>query len=226
MLECKKHELLYRMNLTVITHTKFERPELLKRCQKSVDEALPLGAVHKIIHADSGEEWVKSRLKSALEHEYVCYVDDDDYLHPDSLKLCMRAIQEYGLAAACTDEVEVDSSGTVLRRSNGEKSYFAAAIHPRVIHRICVLRGDLVDPRVVEFNNRFGVGIDWFICQSVVQPHGCVYVPIDGYFWTQHSGQLTNLAQQRYNSQIREMSQLIRQTWPAQFSGLLPVLSI
>ena len=85
------------------------------------------------------------------------------------------------------------------------------------------MKSSLIDPQVIEFGKRFGVGIDWFIRQSVMQRHGCVHVPIDGHFWTQHAGQHTAHTSQLYSQNLRAMSDLIRTTWPAQFTGKLPI---
>jgi hypothetical protein len=213
--------------LTVITHTKHERPELLERCKASVAAALPPGAEHLVIECKDRPAWVAGRARDSLGHDLVAYVDDDDCIHPDSLKLCVAAIEATGLGAACTDELEVDEKGRVLARAFGEKTYYTATIHPRVIHHVCVMRSEFVDAaKATEYHSRFGVGIDWFIRQSVVQPHGCVHVPIDGYYWTQHQGQHTVHTRQLYAKGMREMQQLIRSTWPAKFSGKLPVFDV
>jgi len=209
--------------LTVITHTKNERPELLERCRKSVAEALPPGSQHLIIECPDRPTWVRRRMSDAMEHDLVAFVDDDDYISKDSLKLCLAAIEKTGLAAACTDDVDVNLDGKILRHGRGKKTYMDATVHPRVIHHLCVLRGKLIDPRVVEFNDRFGVGIDWLIRQSVIQQHGCVHVPIDGYFWTQHPGQHTIHSRNLYMQSMREIQYLIRETWPAKFTGALPI---
>lgn len=212
--------------ITVITHTKFERPELLERCKKSVAEALPPGGKHLIIECPDSETWVKRRVYDALEHELIAFVDDDDFIHPDSLKFCLAAMEQSGLGSACTDEVEVDIDGNFIRRAQGRKTYIDSTVHPRVIHHICVMRGNLIDPRAVEFHNRFGVGIDWFIRESVVLQHGCIHVPIDGHFWTQHPGQHTIHSRTRYMESMREMQKLIRESWPAKFTGALPIFDL
>lgn len=209
--------------LTVITHTRNERPELLERCRKSVAEALPPGAQHLVIECPDRATWVRRRMSDAMEHDLVAFVDDDDYISKDSLTLCLEALEKTGLAAACTDDVDIDIDGKILRHSHGKKTYMDATVHPRVIHHLCVLRGKLIDPRVVEFNDRFGVGIDWLIRQSVIQQHGCVHVPIDGYFWTQHPGQMTIHSRNLYMNSMREIQHLIRDTWPAKFTGALPI---
>lgn len=212
--------------LTVITHTKNERPELLERCKTSVQAALPPGGQHLIIECPDRPTWNKRRVLDAKQHELVAFVDDDDYIHPDSLKLCLAAIQQTGLGAACTDEVEVDGDGRFIRRINSRKTYVDSTVHPRIIHHICVMRGDFVDERSIEFNDRFGVGIDWFIREGVILRHGCVHVPIDGYFWTQHPGQHTVHSRDLYSRSMREMQQLIRNTWYGPFTGPLPVFDV
>lgn len=188
--------------------------------------ALPSGAKHLVIGCKDYEDWAQRRATDAMGHELVAFVDDDDTVHPDAFNLCLRAIEETGLAAACTDELEVDLNGRVLAKSTGEKSYFTASLHPRVVHHVCVMRGDLIDPRVTEFHKRFGVGIDWFIRSSVVMTGGCAHVPMFGHNWTQHPGQHTSSTRILYAKHMREMTNLIRSTWPARFSGKFPVLKL
>lgn len=209
--------------LSVITHTKLERPELLERCKASVAAALPEGAQHLVIHCPDRETWVNRRLLDAKAHDLIAFVDDDDYIHPDALKRCLAAMQQTGLGAACTDEVTVHLDGKVIANVLGKKGYYESTIHPRVIHHLCVMKGSLIDERVVEFHNRFGVGIDWFIRESVVLRHGCVHVPIGGYFWTHHPGQHTVHTRVKYSTSMREMQALIRSTWFGPFNGPLPV---
>ena len=199
--------------LTVITHTKHERPELLERCKASVSAALPEGGQHLIIECPDRATWNKRRVADALDHNIVAFVDDDDYVHPDAFTFCLHAMEKSGLGAACTDEVLVNLDETARRSSTGKKTYLDSTVHPRVIHHVCTMRGNLIDPRCVEFNDRFGVGIDWFIRESVVLKHGCVHVPMDGYYWTQHPGQHTIHSRQLYQNSMRDMQQLIRETW-------------
>lgn len=170
--------------------------------------------------------WAARRATDAMEHELVAFVDDDDTVHPHAFKLCLRAMEESGLAAACTDELEVDINGRVLSRAFGEKTYFTAAVHPRVVHHVCVMRGTMIDPRAAEFHARFGVGVDWFIRSSVIMPGGCVHVPMFGHYWTQHAGQHTAQIRTLFATHVRDMGRLIRETWPARFEGKLPVLKL
>lgn len=215
------------MTLTVITHTKFERPELLERCKASVAAALPPDARHLVIECEDRETWARRRVQDAREHDIIAFVDDDDYVHPDAFKLCLKAMEQTGLGSACTDEVEVDLAGKHIQRAFGEKTYYTSTLHPRVIHHVCMMRSKLIDERCSKFHTEFGgVGVDWFIRQSVVQQHGCVHVPIDGHFWTQHTGQHTMHTRQLYSSKLRDMQYFIRETWPAKFSGPLPVLEL
>jgi hypothetical protein len=208
--------------ITVLTHTRHDRPDLLERCVNSVQAALPLGGRHLIVEKQKYDDWVHSRVHDAKEHDLVAFVDDDDFIPPDALRICLDAIQSTGLGAAVTNEVEVDLSGKTIQRAFGDRAYHHAAIHPRVVHHLCVLRGNLIDERAIELHKRFGVGIDWFIRQSVVQQHGCVQVPIDGYFWTQHQNQHTAETQLKYGQNIGRMCQAIRETWPAKHFGKMP----
>jgi hypothetical protein len=213
--------------LTVITHTAHKRPELLERCKRSVAAALPEGGQHLIIERGTKAEWTQHRAVDTIGLDLVAFVDDDDYISPDSLKTCLAALEQTGLGAACTNEVEVDESGKFISRAFGEKDYFAATLHPRVVHHVTVMRAGLIDvPRATELGLTYHVGIDWFIRQSVIQRYGCVSVPIDGYFWTQHPGQHTLHTRQLYASNMAAMGQEIRRAWPAKFTGKMPVFKV
>lgn len=214
------------IKLTVITHTRFDRPELLTRCKESVSRALPKNSEHLIIECKDESNWAKARLDAALNKDFVAFVDDDDTVHPDSFNLCLAALEQSNLGAACTFDCTVDIQGNKLRESTGERTYFASALHPRVVHHLCVMRSNLIDGKCLDLHNEFGVGIDWFIRQSVVQLHGCITVPMIGYYWTEHKNQHTAKTESLYGPNIGPMSKLIRQTWPAKYNSKLPIFDL
>lgn len=212
--------------LTVITHTRVDRPELLARCKDSVSKALPKDAEHLIIECKDESTWAKARLDAALNTDLVAFVDDDDFVHPDAFNLCLAALEQSNLGAACTFDCTVDIQGNKLRESTGERTYFSSALHPRVVHHLCVMRSNLIDKKSLDLHNKFGVGIDWFMRQSVVQQHGCITVPMIGYYWTEHPGQHTSKTRRIYGPNIGDMSKLIRQTWPAKYNSKLPIFDM
>lgn len=196
---------------------------MLDRCTQSVARAcarLP-GSKHIILETPTRELWARSRIEEAQKHEFVTFVDDDDFIAEDSLRLSYEAIMQTGLGSSIVNETQVDVDGNTIRETTGVRTYELAALHPQVVHNLCVVRGSLVDPRAFELHSAFGMGIDWFIRQSVVQRYGCVTVPIQGYFWTQH--QDTMHTKEGYGPMIAEMSYAITSTWPAKFYGRFPI---
>jgi glycosyltransferase involved in cell wall biosynthesis len=212
--------------LTVITHTRFDRPEMLERCKASVKAALPENAQHIIIECRDYKSWVIQRVLDAKEHDIIAFVDDDDYIHPDALNTCLTAIEKTGLGAACTDEVIVSKDEKIIRHVSGKKTYYDSTIHPRVIHHLCLMRGPLIDIKAIDLHNKYGVGIEWFIRESVVLQHGCVHVPIGGYYWTEHPDQHTMGTRNLYAKSLKDMQYSIRETWPEKFKGPLPVFDL
>lgn len=198
--------------LTVVTHTRFNRPDLLTRCQASVEAALPQGAVHEIIECQS--DWAQARYDGTQLSEFVAFVDDDDTIDSRSLKLCLEAIQKTGAGLAFTDELSVDLSGKELQEHRGQRWYGAIGIHPRTVHHLCVLRRSSVDVKALALHEKFGMGADWFLKASAALTGGAIHVPIDGYFWTQHDGTMTKADNAVFNTRVREMGRAIRSTWP------------
>lgn len=214
------------MSVTIITCTRFDRPALLERCKASVAAALPPGGQHVILECNTGDaDWARTRVLAAQAHPLVAFVDDDDYIAPDAITRCVAALEATGLGAACTNDVFVDLHGNAMPRMTLPKTYQGAAAHPMVIHHLCVMRGALVDSKALELHNRYGLGVDWFIRSSVALRHGCVHVPIDGYFWTQHEDQHTQQTREQYMLRMKAMRRAIRETWPLAFRGNLPIAS-
>lgn len=197
--------------LRVITHTQGKRPDLLDRCIKSVQQALPSGAEHVIIHTSSYLEWAESRVDSIISSELACFVDDDDEIHPDSLRLCLEALQGTNLGVACTNEVVVISDGHE-QRIDKKKTYQGVASSPREVHHLCVIRGEAVDPNIKQEIRRLGgMGVDWLIKASACLQHGDVHVPIDGYRWYMSADSDMVRIRPKYNFMMPKILELTSQ---------------
>ena len=171
------------MTLTVITHTQGKRPELMRRCQSSVEAALPPGATHKIIHTDTYEAWAESRVRSVMESDIACFVDDDDEIDPMVLRHCLAALEGNDLGVACSNEITVMFDGR-KQMPQRIKTYEAIYQSPREVHHLCMIRGKHVDPRIVDDLKALdGIGADWLVKASAALTAGAIHVPHDGYFW-------------------------------------------
>ena len=206
--------------LTVVTHTRFDRPEYLERCIASVKAALPAGAEHAVIPCN--ENWGKARYEATQLSEYVCFVDDDDYIDSQALTISLAALESTGAGMSVTNEVLMNKDGTVFHWHRTVKDYMGITIHPRAAHHLVLMRRSAVDVRALELHNKYGIGADWFLKASCALMHGGVQIPIDGYFWQQHENTMTNTENSVFMSKIRGMGADVRTTWPRGF-GELPV---
>ena len=210
--------------LTIVTNTRYERPEMLERCKASVAAALPPGARHEIIPVF--DNWGKNRYESLMIDEYVAVVDDDDTIHPDSIKKCIEALEATGAGYAFTNEVVVDASGNILMPADKSvKTYLGIASHPRTAHHLGVYRRSALNEKALELHNMFNIGIDWFsaACASFSEG-GAVFVPMDGYFWTRHSSQDTKTFKREFDTNIVAMGQAIRRVFDVPH-GIVPVFT-
>lgn len=200
--------------LTVVTHTRHERPDLLERCKTSVLAGLPSGADHRIIPCYSNFE--QARYDAALLNEFVAFVDDDDYIDPRALQLCLDALNETGAGLAVTNEVIVNIEGRELFPNRAAKTYAGIGIHPRTAHHLSVMRRSCIDEGVLELSSKFNLGTDWLLRANAALVGGAIHVPIDGYFWTRHEHQHTAHHvehNQQYSKKMSAMGDAIRKMW-------------
>lgn len=209
------------MKLAVITHTTGDREEFLDRCKDSVKKALSDNAEHRIITVRNFDEWARSRVESISDADLFAFVDDDDYISENSLTLLREAISYTGLGSACTDELLVDIEGKPINDVVYNKTYNYVSKHPRVAHHLFMFRKECLDPSVIEFAKDYSCGIDWILKASVINTHGCSYVPINGYYWTQHKNQSTRLNNK--SEIIRKIPGLLENNWPSRFKGNFPI---
>jgi len=206
--------------LTVVTHTRNDRPELLKRSAASVELALGPEIKHRIIECT--DDWGKARLDATQLDEYVAFVDDDDTVEPGALELCLSVAKQTQAGIVVTDETLVDIEGKVIRRLPSFKSYSGLCVHPRSAHHLCLIRRDAVDPRALDLHRRYGnLGADWAIKTSAALSKGGIYVPIFGYNWTQHADTMNTREKNSFSRIMYQLGMEMRQLWKPQ-PGELP----
>ncbi len=183
--------------LTVVTHTRGDRPELLRQCCASVEAQLPAGAQHKVIKLDTEGDisvFMKARLSAMSLGDIVAFVDDDDYLIEDSLTLAYRAITETNAGLSFTGERLVDALGAPLYDSDIRGPKFASMIacHPAIAHHLCLIRTSCVSLDCWTRFNDYGPALEWMLRGSAaLSSSGAVFVPKVGYCWRQHSESLS-----------------------------------
>lgn len=211
------------MTLTVVTHTRFDRLELLEKCKASVAAALPPGANHVVIPCY--DNWAQARLDAMQLDQFVAFVDDDDTVHPLALKYCLDAIQQHNAGVACTNEATVRLDGSIIHEHKRVKMYGGIPVSPRTIHHLCLIRTERVDPRALDLHDKYGMGADWFIKASAALRGGAIHVPMIGYYWTQHDDTMTTRRGTAFNEHIGAMANDIQALWPFQ-GGRIPTYTI
>lgn len=182
--------------LTVVTHTRGDRPEFLRQCCASVEACLPKGAQHLVIQLDTPDTstFMKARLDALSLGDIVAFVDDDDYLIDDSLRLAYEAIVEHNAGLSFTGERLVDIDGNFLCDSDVRGPKFASmlACHPGVAHHLCLIRTSCVSPSCWQRTEQYGAALEWMIKSSAaLSGSSAVFVPKIGYCWRQHKTSLS-----------------------------------
>lgn len=173
--------------LAVSTVTLNRRPDWLRECVASVDANLPAGARHLIV---DGADFQRAKWETTQADEYFAWVDDDDLVCGDALRLCVAALEQTGAAVAFTFEQKMDADGVDLAPAPTDKvDLLDVAMHPRSLHHLAVMRRAALDPQVLELALHFGLGIDWLCRAWCALRHGAVQVPVVGYRWRQHNQQ-------------------------------------
>lgn len=175
------------MDLAVVTLTRFDRSQWLAECEASVRQYLPDGGHHTVVFCEPGEfQRMRWSTTVATNAEFVAWVDDDDRVCGDALRLCVQALKETPAGVAFTHEARIDPQGDRLSVCTHPRTLRDVAMHPRCLHHLTVIRRQCLSPEVWEHAERIGVGIDWLIRAWCALKHGAVQVPIVGYEWRCH----------------------------------------
>ena len=168
--------------------TKGNRPMLLERCKKSVNDMLPADAEHIILPCDSKKEWPKIRIDALKLAPYVCFVDDDDVVVNNSIPICLRAMEENDVGVVFTDEALADLNGNITSIRAGVRRYDDNIDTPWSVHHLSVIQSNAVVDNLDHLLDQID-GVEWFIRSSAMKSKGALHVPIIGYKWTHHKDQ-------------------------------------
>lgn len=177
--------------LAVVTLTKGLRPQWLELCVDSVRRNLPMGATHYVLHCPDIATYRKTKLESLGLGTYVTFVDDDDLVVNDALRQCLEAIKSTNASVAFTDEILIDSAGSVIETLPIRESiyYKDIARAPRTLHHLAMIDGASVPLHLIqslfEKAEKIG-GLDWIVSASAALCGTAVHVPIHGSHWRQH----------------------------------------
>ncbi len=178
--------------LTVVTHTRGDRPEFLRQCCASVEAQLPAGAQHKVIKLDTKGNFsvfMRARLAALSLGDIITFVDDDDYLVGTGLTSAYSAIVEHNAGLSFTGERMVDELGATLWESDlqGPKFLSMIACHPAIAHHLCLIRTSCVSSSCWTNTEDYGPFLEWMIKGSAaLSSQSSVFIPQIGYSWRQH----------------------------------------
>lgn len=176
------------MDLLIITHTAEHRPEALARCQASVASMLPEGARHIVMIVPGVEFLVPARMAAIYTNpgKLVCFVDDDDIVINDSLRICKAAHEANDVGFVFTDEQMTRKlDGKTLANNSGVRTYEDLLDNPRRFHHLTMYRTDYVPKYHLGLHEeQSGTGIEFLLKAGAGLSHGALHVPIIGYDWT------------------------------------------
>lgn len=213
--------------LTVVTHTNPNSGRDLSRCIESVKAALPpTGARHVIINVENDENsrsaLMQARWDARELDEYICFVDDDDYISQDSLIKTFAAIRVQQAGVAFTNEVLVDKAGKVLSRNDQVKMFEHIPLTPLIIHHLAIMKTSYLTDEVKVLADQYTMSIEWIMKARCALEGGAIHVPIDGYFWVQHDDQHHKITawQEAFRKNCPLLTPKLR-SW-AKFAGPIP----
>ena len=181
------------MKLAVVTLTRGDHHQWFDAMAESVATALPEGAEHIILQCTAHEHIEPMRWGCFELAEYVAFVDDDDLVLNNSLRLCLNALElNPDVAVAFTDERYIDAEGNTInsphdpdRRLQYEHMYMS----PQTVHHLVMIRSSAVDREGQRLNEILGIGGEWLMKVGAAIKGGAIHVPIEGYAWRRHDGQ-------------------------------------
>lgn len=210
------------LGLTVVTHTNSRLGRDIRRCVESIRNALPENAKHIIIeHDGSFDSYLIARHDAMKLDDVVVFVDDDDYISEDSLKLCMEALNANDVGIAFTREIKVMENGN-HRRNKNPVHHSEICNHPETIHHMVAYRTKYISKRSLDLSLKYGCGIEWTTKADAALAAGAIFIPVDGYYWVQHENQHHKIPeiQNKFKNNLIHMSEEMKK-WINEDSEIL-----
>lgn len=182
------------LGLTVVTHTRCSRNNnRLLICEESVKNALPVGAVHKIIELGdvTTAEFASARCDAINCNDVVIFVDDDDYISPNSLHYCMHVMNTLSPGVVFTDEVFVRTDGMCITRQHAT-TYSELISNPGAIHHMVAIQSRYVTNKSLDLATKYGCLAEWCMTAEASITALAKHISHDGYYWVQHANQQHN----------------------------------
>jgi hypothetical protein len=174
--------------LIVVTQRNPHNGRDISRCVDSVAAALPQNATHLIIDCHNLTELRESRIAALDLSEFIVFVDDDDYITPDSLTMCLDALVDTEYGVAFTEEIRVIGNNIV--KSRPAVTYAEVLQSPCRLHHLAMIRTSAVTGRGKALAAKPVTGTEWVMKVDAGFNKGIIHIPRVGYYWTQHDTQL------------------------------------
>lgn len=173
------------MSFAVVVFTRGDRPALLRKCLDSIQACMP--SEGKVVVKTVTGDWNLARMEAMAEADIVAFVDDDDTVVNNSLSICYDVMQRSSAGLVFTDQRQVLVDGSTLNDRVGTRTYDEVCKRPERIHHLSLIRtADVTLP-----SGPIGHGnLDWYLRTSALEKSGAIHVPIIGYHWLMHPGQL------------------------------------
>ena len=210
------------LGLTVVTHTVPTINRDISRSLESISMALPDNSRHIIIEHDGCfDTFLIARYDALKLDDIVIFVDDDDYISPESLRLCKDALSNNDVGIAFTNEIKVMENG-IHRRSVCPIMHSDICNHPETIHHMVAYRTKYINKRSLELALKYECGIEWTTKVDAALTAGAIFIPHDGYYWIQHTLQThrTPEIQKKFKKNLSLMSDEMK-GWVKQDSEIL-----
>lgn len=172
-------------------------------------------------------DFIASRLAviASPPARYIVFVDDDDTIPTNSLLDCWHAMNAHAPGVVCTNERTCDLEDKTIYVDEHLRTYDQMCNTPLEIHHMCLIDTQAIDvPGVVAMAAKHTVGVDWFIKASAGSLGNVVHVPIVGYNWTRHPGQMCRAIEPVYLQHLPDMREDVASRWGR--TGNIPTVAL
>lgn len=198
---------------TALTLTQDGRQTLLSECTESIQQTK---AVHIITNCTGNYALDRIRSIEKVRTDFFAFVDDDDTLESDCDQIISAALKQHSdKGVIISDENIMSADGKTKKHFSVRKSYLSAAMSPRNMHHLCLMRVDAIDiDGALEIHSEFGIGIDWCLKASAALRAKAIHVPRPLYNWRNTPNNMTSKDSHRFLQSMGEIGNRIMQRWP------------
>jgi hypothetical protein len=179
---------MVRPHRLVITPWDGRNPVLLEECRQSVKASTY--AEHRVVKC--GPEWQRTMFRMRNDADMVAWVDGDDVVYGDAIERCFDELERSTVGVAFTDEAIIAVDGRRIRLNEGPRTLENLAAGPAGVHHLVVTRAETIDEEVLALWAKYpAVPLDWLMRARSGLRYGIKRVPMVGYGYRRHPGQMT-----------------------------------